>query len=75
MTPNINSMTNTSTASNSNFKTFTCSLAKVEGISKAGRPYEYIRVTVRTAMGDIPLTVWSSDRSYLALEMVMHGQD
>lgn len=72
MTTNNNSMTNTTAASNSNLKTFTCNLAKVEGISKAGKPYEYIRVTVRTAMGDIPLTVWSSDRSYLALEMVMN---
>lgn len=68
---NQNKTMNTIEPSNSNSKSFSARVQAKSGTSsRTGKPYEFLEVILSTEYGDVPLTVWNSDRAYLVLKML-----
>lgn len=62
---------NTSAQSNSSLKSFTARVQCKAGVSsRTGKPYEFVQVILSTEYGDVPLTVWCSDRAFLVLKLL-----
>ena len=69
---NLNKTMNTSVPFNSSSKSFSARVQVKSGTSsRTGKPYEFVQVILSTEYGDVPLTVWGSDRAFLVLKMLV----